>query len=132
MPTTAGFIVTARGVSKSQAAVLLLEFWTSKGFSEHTASYNRLVLRRNGYGTLARWLECNLFAGTTPWSEVPTELTVLIQTRPDHTSYDMTFALGGGIEEQQPAGFRWALDPEVAEFVSFINDWTAHARRELE
>ena len=130
MATTAAWSYTATGVSKAQAIVLFMEFWTSKGFNEHSASYNRLALRRNGYGTFTSWLDSN-FAMEINLANAPMELTVLVQVRPNHTKYDMTFTLGSGISEEVPGGLMSTTKHEVNEFVSFINDWTAQARREL-
>lgn len=132
MATTAAWNVTANGVQKAQAIVLFMEFWTSKGFSEHAASYNRLVLRRNGYGTFTRWLDSNFTQGNVEWSGAPMELTVLVQVRPDHTKYDMTFTLGSGLQEKEPGSFRSVTESEVNEFISFINDWAAHVKGQLE
>lgn len=80
--------------------MLVIDFWTSKGFQEHQSSYNRLVLRRSGYGTVKALLG-SLAAGDMLFETAPVELVVLIQTRPDDAKYELRFALGSGYGERK-------------------------------
>jgi hypothetical protein len=123
--------VSAKGVSKAGAVALLMEFWTSKGFQEHESSYNRLVMRRNGFGTVRSWIESATIA-SADLAKAPTELTVHIQVRPDHTKYEVQFALGAAWSEVNKGGLEAITRIEIDEFIAFINDWTSHTKSQLE
>lgn len=131
MGSAATWTVTAPGVNKAQAALLVMEFWTAKGFQEHQSSYNRLVLRRNGYGTVKGFLG-SLTSEEGPWTEAPMELTALIQIRPDHAKYELQFTLGVGWNELKAGDFQRFTEEWVDEYIAFVDEWTQHARRALE
>ena len=120
--------VTAHGVSKSGAVALFMEFWTSKGYAEHQRSYNRLVLRRSGYGTFKTWIKLQASPGWPTWSHVPMELMALVQIRPDLAKYEMQFVAPAtcGVA----GDFLEFLGNEIAEFESFIKDWTTALGRQ--
>jgi hypothetical protein len=132
MGSTTTWTVTAPGVNKAQAAVLVLEFWTAKGFQEHQSSHNRLILRRNGYGTLKALMESVTSAEKKGWCDLsPVQMTALIQNRPDHAKYEIRFELGVGWRDPilDFHGYTKAL---VDEFIGFVNEWTRHANRAIE
>jgi hypothetical protein len=110
--------------------MLLMEFWTAKGFQEHQSSYNRLVLRRNGYGS-AKAILGGLVSGERAWTEAPIELVGLIQIRPDHARYELEFTLGLGWYESIAGSFQRWTGEWVDEYIAFVNEWTLHAQRAL-
>ncbi len=110
--------------------MLLMEFWTAKGFQEHQSSYNRLVLRRNGYGSVKAMLG-SLTSAEGPWTEAPMELVALIQIRPDHARYELQFTLSMGWHELKAGDFQKFTGEWVDEYIAFVNEWTRHAQRAL-
>ena len=79
-----------RDISKVQAVMLAIEFWTSQGFEEQPkySSYNKLSFKRKGQG----WVQA-IKAGWTGknWDKFEIELTILIQIMPDHAKYKLVF-----------------------------------------
>jgi hypothetical protein len=124
--------VRARGVSKAQAIILLLEFWSSKGFIQHEASLNRVVLRRNGYGSLGAWISSNFVEDEVRYESVPMQIVALIQIRPDYVIYDVMYCLVGGIEEKTKGDFSRFAGKEVAEFTEFLREWTRESGYQID
>ena len=56
----AEFEVSVPGLNKTQALALAMEFWTGQDYIEHQSSYNRIVFRKNGYGTISCGIKCLL------------------------------------------------------------------------
>lgn len=114
------------GADKTQATALAIEFWTSKGFKVHSDSYNCIVLRRNGYGTMGKLFGCLLeeFAGgeETPFDQAPVELTVLCQVLPNEAKWDLDFNLSY-YSEKNPGDFSQASQAWCNEFASFCREW---------
>ncbi len=130
MSQSFSWTVTAPGVNKTQAAILAMEFWTSQGFAEHTSSYNRLVLRRNGYGTASNWLKTAWSGYSGTWDQAPMELVILIQILPDHATYGLE--LRSSWDERKHGDFQRFTNALVDGFIKFNNEWTAHAQRALD
>lgn len=131
MGQSATWTVTAPSVTKAQAAMLAMEFWTSQGFEEHRTSYNRMTLRRNGYGS-AKALFVSLTLSEAPYEDVPVELTILVQIMPYQAKYSLQFTLGAGYSEQEDGEWQKVTEVWVDEFIQFNDEWTEHARRALE
>lgn len=127
MSSAATWTVTASGLNKTQAGLLALEFWTAQGFREHQASYNCLVLRRNGFGT-AKALLGSLTSIEGGWERAPVQLTVLIQIRPDHAKYELQFMLGWGWQESTPGELEECSREWIDEFITFVHEWTRYSK----
>jgi hypothetical protein len=124
MGTAAAWTVRIPNLSKIEAVTLLMEFWTALGFQEFKSSYNRIVLRRNGFGTMMSAFSSIITEEGTPLSSGPTELTVLIQVRPDLTIYEFQFVLGVGWNEDRAGGFSAVTEEWIDEFITFVNEWS--------
>ena len=57
MALQADYQVAIEGADKTQATALAIEFWTDQGFIVHSSSYNCIIFRRNGYGSLGKLLD---------------------------------------------------------------------------
>ena len=114
------------GADKTQATALAIEFWTSKGFTVHSDSYNCIVLRRHGYGTTRRFLGCVIeeLAGgeETPFDQAPVELTVLCQVLPKEAKWNLNFKLSY-YSEKNPGDFSRASQSWCYEFAAFCREW---------
>ena len=124
--------VTAPALTKAQAGALAVEFWTSEGFEVSDSSYNRLIFRRRGYGTVSSWLEINVIGGSWSWTEVPIELTVLTQIMPSETKYTLQFRALAGVQEQNEGEYERFTEGWVDQFIAFINEWTDNGQRLLD
>lgn len=119
--------IRAEGISKVDAIALLMEFWTGRGFQEHQASLNRIVLRRGNYGP-GSWIRGFFLEANSPWGRTPLELTALVQTHPSHVDYNMVFQLGGGLHYESESAIKNASRHEVELFVKFIDEWKNNDR----
>lgn len=123
--------VVLPGADKTQATALAIEFWTSQGFAVHTSSYNCLVFRRNGYGSVGGMLG-NLLNQITseddgvPYEQAATQLTVLCQVLPREAKYNLKFEVSQ-INEITPGDFSEVALPWCHEFLSFCRQWMKHA-----
>lgn len=122
--------VTAPGLDKMQAAALAIEFWTSKGFEAHSSAYNRLVLRRSGFGKATPWVE-SLFGVEKLWHDMPLELTVLVQFLPTMAKYELKFEASAAWNVDL-GNFKIYANGLVDEFIGFINQWMSHSQKALE
>ena len=123
--------VTVPSLDKAQAAALAVEFWTSLGFEAHSSSYNRLVFRRNKYGTAGAVLD-GVFREEGYWDDVPMELTILTLVLPSQVKYSLKFELGYGWHEKRDGDFKQCTEPWINDFIAFTNQWTSHARKAIE
>ena len=124
--------VRITGADKTQAAALAIEFWTSKGYTVHSDSYNCIIFRRNGYGTFGKILGDTLNhlfvdGSELPWDQHPVELTVLCQVHPKETIWDVTFKLGTGYIETTPGDFSRVSKSWCNEFSEFCREWMNNA-----
>jgi hypothetical protein len=146
MALQANHQVIIPGADKTQATVLAVEFWTSKGFTVQSSSYNCIVLRRNGYTSVSEigaWTRFRKGLGdlvnelasekdkpvrnNIPWDEIPVELTVLCRVLPKETKWDLNFKLGEGYIETNPGGFSIASRSWCDEFADFCRQWMNNA-----
>jgi hypothetical protein len=132
MALQANHQVIIHGADKTQATALAIEYWTSKGFTVHSSSYNCIVLHRNGYGSIGKRLG-NLFNGLVSevkelsWDRIPTELTVLCQVLPKEAKWDLAFKLASGYSEKNPGDFSSASCSWCNEFADFCRQWMDNA-----
>ena len=115
--------VKIQGANKTQAMALAIEFWTSQGFKVHSNSYNCIVFRRNGYGSIGKLIDCVFIGGEISFEESPTELTLLCQVLPDEANYDLTFKFQVGIVENSPGDFSDTALSWCKEFAGFCHKW---------
>ncbi len=109
------------GMEKAQALELLLEYFTGAGFIQYEVSYNRIVFRRNGYGSWKSAVS-NFVMGST-FDSAAMELEVTAQPRPTAVHLDMCFRLGSGLDAK-PSDLQAAVEPWVEDFVHFCEEWT--------
>lgn len=119
------------GVNKGQAAMLLLEYWTAIGFQPYEQSYNRFVLRRNGYGTLSSLAESIVYSRSS-LDSCPFELTALIQSLPQHVVLSLTIMLGGAWQEIRKGDLMRLTESWVDEFIEFADEWIKHDHGTIE
>ncbi len=119
--------VTIPDADKTQATTLAIEFWTSKGFTVHSNSYNCIVFRRNGYGSVGKLIIDSLLAEELPFDQIPTELTVLCQVLPKEAKWNLSFKLGAGYSEKNPGDFSIASLSWCSEFDAFCRKWMDNA-----
>lgn len=118
--------VTAPSLDKISAAALAIEFWTGLGFEAQSSSYNRLVFRRNRFGSAMAVLE-GVMGEEGQWDEAPLELTVLTQALPSQVKYTLKFELGFGWQPKREGDFTRFSERWIDDFVAFINTWTTAA-----
>jgi len=134
MALTAKQQVKIPGADKTQATALAIEFWTSKGFIVHGSSYNCIVLRRNGYGSIGK-LFGSFFDRLVSeekgisFDQIPTELTVLCQVLPKEAKWDLSFNLAVGYEENNPGDFSSLVGSWCNEFADFCRQWMSNTDR---
>ena len=127
MALQANHQVIIPAADKTQATVLAIEFWTSKGFTVHSNSYNCIVLRSNGYGSIGRLYEF-LFGGEAkPWAQHPMELTVLCQVLPQEAKWNLSFKLPDSYTEESLEGFTQITKFWCNEFADFCRQWMNNA-----
>ena len=127
MALQANYQVAIEGADKTRATALAIEFWTGKGFTVHSSSYNCIILRRNGYGSIGKLLG-SLFtelAGQNdiPWDRAATELTVLCQVLPKTAKWDLSFKLAANYSEKNPGDFSRICRSWCDEFAAFCREW---------
>jgi hypothetical protein len=128
MALTAKHQIKIQGADKTQATALAIEFWTGKGFIVQSSSYNCIVLRRNGYGSVGKLLN-NLIneliteGKDVAWDQIPTELTVLCQVLPHEANWDLVFKLSKGYNEINPGDFARISKSWCNEFSDFCHQW---------
>ena len=128
MALQANHQVIMPGADKTQATALAIEFWTSKGFTVKSSSYNCIVLRRNGYGSVVNQLG-NFFnqlvseAKELSFDRIPTELTVLCQVLPKEAKWDLSFILAAGYSEKTPGDVSSVSGSWCNEFADFCRQW---------
>jgi hypothetical protein len=122
MSIESSWSVELPGTEKSQVLALLLEYFTGAGFIQHEVSYNRIVFRRNGYGSWKSAVS-NFVMGST-FASAPMELEVTVQPRPTAVHLDLCFRLGSGLDAT-PADLQAAVEPWVEDFVHFCDEWTS-------
>jgi hypothetical protein len=128
MALSAKHKVIIPAADKTQATALAIEFWTSKGFTVHNSSYNCIILRRNGYGSVSRLLsnfinELISEGEVIPWDNIPTELTVLCQVLPQEAKWDLNFRTSNGYNEKNVGDFTRASKSWCNEFTDFCRQW---------
>lgn len=114
--------VNIPNAEKEQIVVLVVEFWTSKGFTVHSNSYNCIVFRKNGYGSISKIIN-GFFFGERSYDQSPMELTILCQILPKEAKLDLFFKLGVGYSENNPGDFSSCSLSWCNEFVVFCNQW---------
>jgi len=116
------FKITVDRANKVDGAVMALEFWSSKGFEQHSSSHNKLVFRANDYGNIFKAISYTLFGSPGGYySELPLEITMFIQPRPTKIIYTIKFELG--IDGGDAGDFHDTMDIWINEFLDFINEW---------
>lgn len=111
---------------------LAIEFWTGKGFIVHSSSYNCIVLRRNGYGSVGKIVgrfvkEIVSEEKEIDFDEIPTELRVLCQVLPKEAKWDLSFKIGAGYRENYPGEFSTVVAYWCDEFARFCREWMNNA-----
>jgi hypothetical protein len=128
MATSAKHQVTILGADKTQITALAIEFWTSRGFVLHNSSYNCIVLRRGGFGSIGNLLGrvvSELFDDDKgrPWDEAPMELRVLCQVPPEKATCELDFKLAFGCDEMNPGDFSRASRSWCDAVSLFCRQW---------
>lgn len=124
MALQAKHTVTIAGADKVQASALAIEFWTSKGFSAHSESYNCIVLRRNGYGSFIANLTFQVSGvKKIDFEDTPTQLTVMCQVLPQKVTLSLKFEFGIGFIEAWPGELSNDTESWCNEFTAFCNEW---------
>lgn len=129
MALQANHQVIIPAADKTQATALAIEFWTSKGFTVHSNSYNCIVLRSNGYGhvSIGRLYGFLFGSETKPWDQIPMELTVLCQVLPQETKWNLSFKLPIDYTETNFEPFTQATKSWCNEFSDFCRQWINNA-----
>lgn len=123
MAVVANWEVTIPGLNKTQSLALAIEFWTGQGYIEHQSSYNRIVFRKNGYGTITSGIKFMLNSDDVPWEQAPIELTVHFQVLPNEAKYHLSFTLGGGVNEKEEGDFSEYVSGLCDAFLAFNQEW---------
>ena len=125
MAVVANWEVTIPGLNKTQSLALAIEFWTGQDYIEHQSSYNRIVFRKNGYGTISSGIKFLLNNDDVPWEQAPIELTVHFQVLPNEAKYHLSFTLGGGgrLHEKEEGDFSKYVSGLCDAFLAFNQEW---------
>ena len=117
----------AQGVPKADAAVLLLEFWSSRAYQVHRQAFNELVLRVNGFGSLGKWFEFQALepGQLVPYANLPVQLTARFLAKPHSTHFTLHFELPDRWSNGDNSGFYYSTQNWVSEFIEYVNAWCA-------
>jgi hypothetical protein len=127
MGATCSWQFEARGVPKAGAAILLLEYWSSRAYQVHRQAFNELVLRVNGFGSFGKWLEDQAITEgqIVPYTSLPIQLTVRFLAKPESTHFTLHFELPDRWSKGDNSGFESSTREWVNEFIEYVNAWCA-------
>lgn len=112
--------VVITGADKTQATALAMEFWTSKGYTFHSSSYNCLIFRSMNYGSFG--LVVSAFMGEEiEYKQCGIELTMLCQTHPRTVKWELQFNCYHLDEEDEE--FNQETRNSCDEFDQFCREW---------